>query len=831
MVRRLVRWPAPQRILPLLSLALIICGFVLFWLQGVQRPYIDNDFSYSANIVATDSAYDQLNQRYAGDRYSRGKVNYTVDTLNPGHAILGETVDVTTVEGQPLAHIERHVAANPQTGRYVSEADAGYVFAPRKLHAGQNFTYRHLAYDAPATMHYAGQETLYGLTVFRYAASYPPGLHIYDNDAAASLPAGQRLEWHPQLQVWVEPTTGWLVKFVDTGELTLDTTQTGTVMPFDKYSTYYTENSVSQQAAYAKNLKQQMDFDTQIAPCCIVIIVLGLVLWLVLRRIKLVPMPVRFLVGLAFVLGGAVACGWIFGASPFAALFSRHSVNPLADVAFMLSAICIALLYWRRWRWLQIGLAAAVTVAAVVAVLAGSKYVPQPAGVSPDTLGGHRIERISLYTAGTFLLLSFGLLQAAWGRRQRELRAASLAAGMVAILGLLGWLMQFLQANQAFALSVVSPLSATTCGFFVLSGLTLIAVIETLRQPLVNVLVIVRRLVQPALLGVPLVLIGTIGQFRQNVIQQQLAAQFITQTTTVQDTLTDRLNLYTSLLVGAQGLFAASQQVTAGEWHAFVGAYNIQAHFPGLVNVGFARSLSADAVPQFTAQQKAAGMPITVQPASALSIATPIVYLDSQANDSTYRGYDMFSDSVRATAMQQARDSGSASLTSKVIITTADGRQLPCAILFLPVYQNGAPVNTVAARRAALLGYVFTTLNANDLVQAITRQTPAIGITLYDGTQTDSAKLLYAAPQDASVAPRFASNHVVYFFDHPWTISYNAQPSFRLADNQERWPSAIVVGGVLMYGGLLLVMFAAHRNRREMLRVLAWLRQLSGRGQ
>jgi diguanylate cyclase (GGDEF)-like protein len=83
-------------------------------------------------------------------------------------------------------------------------------------------------------------------------------------------------------------------------------------------------------------------------------------------------------------------------------------------------------------------------------------------------------------------------------------------------------------------------------------------------------------------------------------------------------------------------------------------------------------------------------------------------------------GYDVGSDSIRATRLVRARNAGSASATP-VIRLPLGGTGIN---VFRPVYRDEAPTSTVAQRRLALVGFALGAFRIADLATAATTALP-----------------------------------------------------------------------------------------------------------
>lgn len=231
-----------HHLLPLLSVALVLAAIGTLWIDGATQSYIPPNFSYSADFNTTNNAYDASNNRYTGERYAAGSLYYRVVGQADGVVTIESERRNTDLSGKPLDRIVRRYKVQSYTGQYVGTAGQSYVFAPRNLRKGQNFTYRHTTYDAPANMHYKDEHIIDGVAVYRYETTLDP---IRTQDLTHVL----------TLQLWVEPVTGWLVKFEETSVAHRYDPATNQPQPYSRSSTVSTLESIRQQASYARLLR------------------------------------------------------------------------------------------------------------------------------------------------------------------------------------------------------------------------------------------------------------------------------------------------------------------------------------------------------------------------------------------------------------------------------------------------------------------------------------------------------------------------------------------------------------------------------------------------
>ncbi|MDO8206884.1 MAG: CHASE domain-containing protein [Gallionella sp.] len=296
-------------------------------------------------------------------------------------------------------------------------------------------------------------------------------------------------------------------------------------------------------------------------------------------------------------------------------------------------------------------------------------------------------------------------------------------------------------------------------------------------------------------------------------------AQFDERSGDVVAQIQQRLHTYEYVLRGGAALFAASGNVKRDEWRAYMTALQIDQQLTGVQGVGFARRIVDYEKDAHIAHVRAEGFPgYTIAPAGPRSEYTPVVYLEpfSGRNLRAF-GYDMSSEPSRRAAMERARDTGEIAITGKVILVQETDKKVQYGFLmYFPVYKNGQPHATPAARRAALLGYVFSPFRMNDLMEGVVgRRLPDLDIHIYDGDGVAASSLMFeSAWQDHSnheKAADFSSKTLISVGGHPWTVSALSLPSF---DTQAARKSPVII---LFMGALisLLLFFSVRGQERS----------------
>jgi PAS domain S-box-containing protein len=165
--------------------------------------------------------------------------------------------------------------------------------------------------------------------------------------------------------------------------------------------------------------------------------------------------------------------------------------------------------------------------------------------------------------------------------------------------------------------------------------------------------------------------------------------------------------------------------VTRKNWKIFNEWAKIELNLPGIQGLGFSMIIPGNQLQEHIRRMRREGFPdYTVRPAGLRPVYTSIIYLEpfSGRNLRAF-GYDMLTEPTRRKAMEMSRDFDRAVLSGRVTLVQETNRDVQKgALMYVPVYWNGMPVNTVGQRRAAIKGWVYSPYRMNDLMIGILGQ-------------------------------------------------------------------------------------------------------------
>ena len=749
-----------------------VIAFGLIWVDAARAPYVDKDFSYSADIVAANTDYSAHDGRYLDTTYSLASFH------------LGASSNTKTLErsygtsGDQPAVSSRSI--NPVTGQYSDGRAVAveYIFAPRSASTKDQFYFEPLDGGDPVLVRYDGQEIIQGLTTYRFKAKQQAQV-----EANVQSSSNQLVQSTATYEIWVEPTSGWLVKYERStiDNVVLASNEGTVVRPVSKSSSILAPQSVEQHVEYAKSLRAKRLFIVQVGPSLfIVLAILLLAAGAItrMRRAKTIPLAVG--VAIILTVSVAVLLGWLTGIIPLTTfLISTAAMNPLTAVCFIMLVGAI-LAEWRHHPRLMAFFGGVVCVTSFMQLFASLGLI----GFQLDTvLFGTVVKSVnqtmpslmSPYISLALLMISSVFVVRGFGYRSSVAFLRFIVA-LTAMLGVLGVILNLAQVGSVVVMPFTRSLS-------LLESVLLVALAFTTLQ------IFYRRLHLPqdirhglmslrwaAIASVPIVIIGVFAQMQQSTVNNDLNVAFDRQVSAVNSALSNRFELYARALYGARGLLLASQEVTPDEWSGYNNAYRASDPLPGLDAVGYARIDAGQTVEQYVE-------PFTNKTPDASALQNP-----------TLQG-----------VIQQAAKTGEVRLSSNVSNPASNETKV---YMVAPVYKKGSVTSTADERQQNIDGFVYGVLSPKEAVSSATDGLAAnINFALYTGSETDEGSLLYRRSAQTVETPRLTRQVSLFAGTQAWTVAYDAEPGFRLSAEQEYSASAILLVGSAAYCGFLAAIY------------------------
>ncbi len=249
---------------------------------------------------------------------------------------------------------------------------------------------------------------------------------------------------------------------------------------------------------------------------------------------------------------------------------------------------------------------------------------------------------------------------------------------------------------------------------------------------------------------------------------------------------------YVDAMLGARGLFDASDSVTSEEWRGFVESLQPDEQYPGLQALGYVEYVRSEELKGFLEKEPLTLRP-DLEPSGERDVYYPVTYVEPQSlANKELLGRDLHTNTAHRSTMNRARDSGEAQATSVVYIldeapedSVADLSLRRSFAVYLPVYSDGKPTDTVEGRRTALEGFVVGTFRMDQLLNGVFEGVydPKVDFEVYDGGEFLGDQLLYdddGVLRAGSDAPdqTLTRESDIEVAGREWSLYFTALPEF-----------------------------------------------------
>ncbi|AFL75853.1 CHASE domain-containing hybrid sensor histidine kinase/response regulator [Thiocystis violascens] len=327
---------------------------------------------------------------------------------------------------------------------------------------------------------------------------------------------------------------------------------------------------------------------------------------------------------------------------------------------------------------------------------------------------------------------------------------------------------------------------------------------------------------------------------RQDALEH-LASEFEFRANETLGAIQDRLHRQEEILLGAVGVFNASDTVSREEFRDYVDTLNLQRRYPGIQGVGFARWIPAHEKAAHLDRIRREGFPnYRIWPEDDRETWTSIIYLEP-FTDRNLRafGYDMYSEPVRRVAMERARDRGELAISGKVALVQETEQDVRAGFLmYMPLYVKHAAHATPDERRRNLLGWIYASFRMDDLMLGILKNhyedmgrslrleihdgdSPAPSAPLFDSNPATPLGVGASDPLGANVEmpgveTAFRFERDIEIAGHRWSVVIRSLPGFEARQTNERAKYLAILGGAGTLALTLVAWLLVHGRARAL---------------
>lgn len=277
-----------------------------------------------------------------------------------------------------------------------------------------------------------------------------------------------------------------------------------------------------------------------------------------------------------------------------------------------------------------------------------------------------------------------------------------------------------------------------------------------------------------------------------------------------QQTLQKGADSYASLSRSTAAFFAASSDVTAEEFAAYMKSMDAFATHPGLATTGYVPRVPSSSAAEFEAYARKTYPSFQIHGGREKGEDAYPFFFNFPQNERArqLRGFDNSAIPERWEAMQKARDLGTSIATAKHPALQDPLKKRFVILIFAPVYDLHRPVATVEQRRAALKGFVFATFYVDDTIDQLMgpRFKSLFDLEIYDGATTSGHMVYDGDNQPHALIPNdlypVIHSENVDFASRNWRVYF-----YPKAHYLKRYDTAADV--LILFCGLLLSIMLA----------------------
>lgn len=281
-----------------------------------------------------------------------------------------------------------------------------------------------------------------------------------------------------------------------------------------------------------------------------------------------------------------------------------------------------------------------------------------------------------------------------------------------------------------------------------------------------------------------------------------------------------RLDSYSYGLHGGLGFFKGSDDVTDAEWRTYVKALDIKNNFPGINGLGHISHVKKENLKGFFDQKLSENPNFSIHPLTKNRPYFIIDKIEPLERNIQAIGLNIGFENNRVEAAEISRDTTRAAITKRILLVQ-DRTQDAGFLLLLPMYRNGAVLQTVEQRREALQGWIYAPFIAKSFIDGLTAsQGNTLHLRIYDGKKETPDALIYDSSGEENTRRRaaFTVRKQVPVMQQQWTMVWTSTQAYEKGVHSTE-PLLILFGG-LLFTALFTVLLYFFIRRADTVRQL-----------
>jgi len=281
--------------------------------------------------------------------------------------------------------------------------------------------------------------------------------------------------------------------------------------------------------------------------------------------------------------------------------------------------------------------------------------------------------------------------------------------------------------------------------------------------------------------------------------------RFVNTVQRIEDSILQRIAAYHALLRATAGMLGVDRgNTTRSEFEEFVDHMKLDQSYQGILGIGYSVKIRDPDHKQFITNMRREYPDFELTPSESAVERHAIVLIAPPSDENRKAiGYDMYDDTARRAAMEQARDRGEAVASGAVLlIQNEPGDKTPGFIIYFPVYSGGSVPPDIVSRRERLLGFAYSPFRVDKLFRSMFApgDLNEVSLEIHDGAVTDGTSLLHQVRPDEleGYTSRFVYSDSVDILRRRWTLVARSTPAFDAAAPTPDYAAMAAIGGLLV---------------------------------
>ena len=293
------------------------------------------------------------------------------------------------------------------------------------------------------------------------------------------------------------------------------------------------------------------------------------------------------------------------------------------------------------------------------------------------------------------------------------------------------------------------------------------------------------------------------------------------------DRITLRIGEHISLLEATRAFFEAEgDQITKDKFASFVEHLDIRNRFDGVQGIGFSIIVKNGEEDVVRSELLANyGIDRGIFPESGEDVRTAIMMLEpADERNRAALGFDMYSESIRRKAMQEAAQSNHVRATTKVeLVQEIDDQKQPGFLVYLPFFLAGGPDIAGDELPKDLRGFIYAPFRIGDLISATLKLggVAPVHMNIYLGEPTEQNLVFESANKLGGFGAAYEYTVSVDVAGQTWT--YLMQPSDQFHEGTEKGIAFLLASIMILMAGALAISLRSQMKAlaasREVVRV------------